>query len=58
MSEIKNLKMLAEVKTDSSYVDQYEQKHQIASGAFSSVFCIRAKAKKSKVLQVISNDFK
>ena len=51
--------MLAEVKTDSSYVDQYEQKHQIASGAFSSVFCIRAKAKKSKVLSqhIISKDF-
>ena len=36
-------------ETDSLYVNQYEQKHQIASGAFSSVFCIRAKAKKSKV---------
>lgn len=29
---------------------QYEQKRQIASGAFSSVFCIRAKTKNSKVL--------
>ena len=41
--------MLAKTKTESLYADQYEQKHQIASGAFSSVFCIRAKAKKSKV---------
>ena len=41
--------MLAKTKTESFYADQYEQKHQIASGAFSSVFCIRAKAKKSKV---------
>ena len=29
---------------------QYEQKRQIASGAFSSVFCIRARAKKSQIL--------
>ena len=47
MSDNKRLKMSAE--TESLFVNQYEQKHQIASGAFSSVFCIRARAKKSKV---------
>ena len=32
------------------YVSQYEQKYQIASGAFASVFLIRNRCKKTKVL--------
>ena len=34
----------------SSLSFQYEQKRQIASGAFSSVFCIRARTKRSQIL--------
>ena len=46
--------MLGDTKTEPCYVDQYEQKHLIASGAFSSVFCIRARAKKSKVIKQLN----
>ena len=36
--------------SQSDFICQYEQKHKLANGAFSSVFCIKSKAKRSKVL--------